>query len=108
MRGYRRDSLGPRDEETGKPVGGDAYLTLSQELTVDLGKRFSAAVFVDAGNVFEMPEDFDFPELDASAGVGVGFASPVGPLRIYYAYGFDAALGDEPSRVHFAYGPLHF
>ena len=42
---------------------------------------FGAAVFVDAGNVFERVTQIDVCELRATAGFGMRYRSPVGPLR---------------------------
>ena len=45
--------------------------------------------FYDAGNIWRRPEQFDPSRLFRGAGVGVAVISPLGPLGLDYAYGFD-------------------
>jgi outer membrane protein insertion porin family len=55
--------------------------------------RFSSMVyadlFYDAGNVYQLPRDFDPTRLFRGAGIGVAIVTPLGPLGLDYAYGFD-------------------
>ena len=103
MRGYPRHGLGPRDGD-GKPVGGSALLVTNHELRLAFGRRWSAILLADAGNVLEMPGDFRFSRMRAAAGPGLGIATPAGPVRIYYA--IPLGPGDDDPRVQVTFGPV--
>ncbi len=61
--------------------------------TAEIGLRFNQSVylnaFYDAGNLWLRPRDFDPTRLFRGSGVGVSTVTPLGPLGIDYAYGFD-------------------
>ena len=87
VRGYAYRTLGPRIN--GVVVGGRVMSTASVELEHSITERLPAllgAVFVDAGSAADR-----WNELRPALGVGVGlhYRSPVGPLRLDYAYGVD-------------------
>lgn len=88
VRGYDWKGLGPLDAD-GRPFGGPRVLTFSAEYEREFRPAFSWAAFVDGGNVF-FGRDFE-PEY--GAGVGLRWASPVGPIRIDIARGLDAERG---------------
>lgn len=87
---------------------GQAYLTTTLELGVRFNQQFYFNVFHDAGNVWRRPADFDPTRLFRGAGVGLTIVSPLGPLGLDYAYGFDRtdALGrkDGQWQFHFRLG----
>ena len=98
VRGYGYRSLGP--VSNGVVGSGDSLVTTSLELA----RPFSAslpsvwgAVFVDAGNA-----DNSFSTLKPVLGYGVGvrWRSPVGPLRVDWAYGQEL----RKSRLHLSVG----
>lgn len=98
VRGYSFRSLGP---EVGGAVGGGLSLaTASIELARPISARLPSlwgAVFVDAGNA---ANDFKGLRPVYGAGVGVRWRSPVGPLRLDWAYGNKTREG----RFHFSVG----
>jgi outer membrane protein insertion porin family len=47
------------------------------------------STFFDAGNVWARPALYDPTRLFRGAGFGAAVISPLGPLGIDYAYGFD-------------------
>jgi outer membrane protein insertion porin family len=83
VRGFARDSLGDVAtlDPNGFPTGGNALLILNGELRVRLWRELGGVVFTDVGNVFRRVSDFDLGALRASAGVGVRYKSPIGPVR---------------------------
>jgi translocation and assembly module TamA len=98
VRGYSYRSLGPLVD--GTVAGGEALFTGSVELARPISTRMPAlwgAVFVDAGNAAA-----DFQSLKPALGTGIGlrWRSPVGPLRLDWAYGHENRAG----RLHFSVG----
>jgi len=57
------------------------------------------AVFIDGGDAFNYT-----PEWKTGTGFGVRWVSPVGPIRLDFAWGFDSDPS-ERFRVHFSLGP---
>jgi translocation and assembly module TamA len=98
VRGYAYRSLGPL---VGGAVGsGNVMYTLSGELARPISDSLPSlwgATFIDLGNAGE-----SFSGLRPALGVGVGvrWRSPVGPLRLDWAYGRDVRRG----RIHFSVG----
>ncbi|MBI5716248.1 MAG: BamA/TamA family outer membrane protein [Burkholderiales bacterium] len=98
VRGYGYRSLGPISD--GVVGSGDVVLTGSVELARPLSASLPSvwgAVFVDAGNAAD-----SFANLSPVLGYGVGvrWRSPVGPLRVDWAYGREL----RSSRLHFSIG----
>jgi len=98
VRGYAYQSLGPKDAQ-GDVVGGKHLLVGSIELERAIGTNWGAAVFYDTGNAFD---DFDSLNLAQSAGVGVRYYTPVGPIRLDIAR--QVGVSDPEYRFHFTIG----
>ncbi|MGE0621045.1 MAG: autotransporter assembly complex family protein [Pseudomonadales bacterium] len=98
VRGYDYQSLGPLDDE-GKAIGGRMLLTASVEGDWRVRERWSAAVFADAGNV---GEENLLDNLPWSIGAGVRWYSPVGPIRLDFAFPQE---GGNDFRIHISMGP---
>jgi outer membrane protein insertion porin family len=60
--------------------------------------------FVDVGNVYGANEKVSGGDLRASAGVGISWISPVGPLRIAYAKPIRKKPEDKPQTIQFQIG----
>lgn len=94
VRGFRHQGIGPR--QNGVALGGENFVNASAEVTFPLPLvsrdfGFRGAAFADAGSLWGV-QDSDAPgvvgdefALRASAGVGLIWASPFGPLRVNYA-----------------------
>lgn len=107
IRGWGFDALSPRDPETGDPVGGRYLAVGSLELERRVKGPWSAAVFTDFGNAFDPDDEQDYAQ---SVGLGVRWASPIGPVRIDLAFALtkdddDTDTGLPPARLHFVIGP---
>lgn len=99
VRGYDLDTLGDIRVVNGESVviGGKRIIDGSIELDRAIRKDWSAALFVDAGSAFN-----NAPDLAIGAGVGARWYSPLGPIRIDIAHGFD---GLNPGwRLHISFG----
>jgi outer membrane protein assembly factor BamA len=102
VRGYPTNSLGPLDEN-GDSVGGELVVIANEELHVRFGAGVSALLFMDFGNVWPILHDFDW-DLSSSAGIGLRWLSPVGPLRLDWAVPLDRRPGDPSSIWYFGFG----
>ena len=98
IRGFEYQTLGPVDVN-GDVTGGRSLLTGSLETDFALSQRWHPAVFVDAGNAFN---DIDAANVRVSAGAGIRWRSPLGPIRIDLARPVDA---DRSWRLHLSMGP---
>ncbi|MCL4213381.1 MAG: outer membrane protein assembly factor BamA [Gemmatimonadales bacterium] len=82
--------------------------------TAEIGLRFNSSVYVnafyDAGNLWARPRDFDPTRLFRGSGIGVSTVTPLGPLGIDWAYGFDRRDGngrpDPRWQLHFRLGQI--
>lgn len=99
VRGYARDTLGdPSTISNGFPRGGNAMIVLNSELRVPLWGDVGSALFVDAGNVFNRVSDVDFGRLRPTAGVGIRYKSPIGPIRVDFGFKLDRGRFETPTQ----------
>ena len=91
VRGYALDRLGTPEtiDRNGFPTGGNAVMIVNAELRVPIVGGFGAVGFMDAGNVFNRVSDFDFGQIKPTAGLGLRYLSPIGPLRIDLGFKLD-------------------
>ena len=68
---------------------GSAYFSSTAEFGVRFNQMFYVNLFYDAGNVWNKPREFDPTRLYRGAGIGLSTITPLGPLGLDYAYGFD-------------------
>lgn len=97
VRGYEYQSLGPSSAD-GDVDGGEYLVTGSVEYDHPIVNNWSAAVFWDAGNAFD-DWNVDFKQ---SAGLGLRWQSPIGPIRLDLAIPDDTSKDDY--RLHFSMG----
>jgi outer membrane protein insertion porin family len=102
VRGYPTNSLGPTAED-GTPLGGEAMFITNQELRFPIWNLLSGVAFFDAGNVWEDRQAVD-STLFKSIGLGLRADSPVGPLRLDFAYPLDRREGDPEYKIYFGLG----
>ncbi|MDQ6828609.1 MAG: outer membrane protein assembly factor BamA [Gemmatimonadota bacterium] len=89
---------------------GSAFITTTAEVGVRFNGIVYTNVFYDAGNIFNRPRDLDPTRLFRGAGVGVSLVTPLGPLGLDWAYGFDrlsvTGQPDPKWQLHFRLGNL--
>ncbi len=89
---------------------GESFLAATAEFGVRLSGNFYVNTFYDAGGVWLGPASFNPSRMLRGAGIGVSLLTPVGPLGLDYAYGFDRrdALGrpDPGWKLHFRFGQI--
>lgn len=97
LRGFDYKSLAPQID--GFKIGGQALAVGSLEYNYQFKEGWRAAVFSDFGNAY----DTDFSnDTEYSVGLGVRWASPIGPIRIDVASGISD--DNHPIRLHFFIG----
>jgi outer membrane protein insertion porin family len=117
LRGYPEFSITPRGFSTAagtfnaqRESFGSAFFASTAEVGLRFNQSLYINMFYDAGNLWERARDFDPTRLFRGAGLGVSTVTPLGPLGIDYAYGFDRrdALGrpDPRWQLHFRLGQL--
>jgi outer membrane protein insertion porin family len=110
VRGFALDTVGAVNtfSPTGFPKGGSALLLMNGELRLPVWGDIGAAVFMEGGNVFNRVSEFDFGELRGSAGFGIRYRSPIGPIRFDVGFKMDRReIGGVPEprgAFHFAIG----
>lgn len=131
LRGYPEFSITPRgfdprttaqtlNATSGLAAFGNAYFSTTAELGLRFNQQFYLNTFFDAGNNFARAREFNPTRLFRGAGVGVSVVTPLGPLGLDWAYGFDRrayinpanpALGTRPDprwQLHFRLGQMNF
>jgi len=103
VRGYGRRRLGPLSASD-DPLGGLSLLEGSVELRRPLWKDLGGAVFVDFGQLALEPFDRHIFNLNFSAGFGLSYKTPVGPVRLDVGFPFQKPPGDRPWQIHFSIG----
>ncbi|RJX70655.1 outer membrane protein assembly factor [Vibrio sinensis] len=98
LRGYSYESISPRDS-SGALTGAKYITTTSLEYQYRVVGNWWGAVFYDVGDAYN-----NTPDWKRGTGVGIRWGSPVGPVRLDFAWGLDAPKGDE-FQIHFTLGP---
>jgi outer membrane protein insertion porin family len=120
VRGYRLSSIGPvclaGDTSCGTAtqtrnmfLGGTKQLVGNIELFMPVpflknNNQFRLSAFIDAGNVYEESESMRLSSLRYSAGLGVLWVSPFGPLKIVVAQPFNDKPTDRTEVIQFQMG----
>ena len=108
VRGFDQGSLGPVDV-TGAYLGGAKRVNLNAEMYLPLpgtgnDRTLRWFGYVDAGNVWGENERMTIDSLRASAGLGLSWISPVGPLKISYGAPIRKRPEDKIQRLQFQIG----
>jgi outer membrane protein insertion porin family len=118
LRGYDEFSITPEGFDPGASgfnataVGafGSSYFAATGELGMRLSQALYLSSFFDAGNVWSTAGRFNPTRLFRGAGIGLAVLSPLGPIGLDYAYGFDRVDTDgNPNpgwKLHFKLGNI--
>ena len=109
VRGYLSSSLGAVEPTTNDALGGASRLIGNAELQMpfpgsgnDRSLRWFG--FLDGGQVYQEGEKMRISQLRYSAGLGISWISPVGPLKLSYAKPLNAKPTDRLERFQFQMG----
>ena len=94
VRGFQQDRLGVPGvlNEDGLSNGGNGVVVLNGEVRTQLWTNIAVVGFVDGGNVFVRAGDMSMRDLRGSAGAGLRYRSPLGPLRLDVGFKFDRRI----------------
>ncbi len=108
VRGFEQGSLGVVDP-TGAYIGGAKRLNFNTELYFPVpgtgnDRTFRVFAFADAGNVWREDETMSTDSLRVSAGLGLSWISPVGPLKMSWGVPVRVQRNDRIQRFQFQIG----
>ncbi len=112
LRGFERSGVGPRDSATGDSLGGNYFYRSSVELSFPLGLPKELGImghtFTDVGSLWNLDEGsagiFEENSIRATAGVGVSWQSPFGPIRVDLALPYAKEDFDKEENFRFDFG----
>jgi outer membrane protein insertion porin family len=113
VRGFRDNTLGPRDDQD-DPTGGNFRAYGSVELLMPMpfvkdSKSVRLSTFVDAGNVWitdDQVKTSDEGPVRYSAGVATSWYSPLGPISVSFAWPLNKQSGDDTQVFQFTLGAM--
>lgn len=115
LRGYDEFSITPQgynpqanQSSVQRASFGNSYFVTTAEFGARLTPQIYTSLFYDAGNVWASASAFNPTRLFRGAGVGVSMITPLGPIGLDFAYGFDRTntLGQPAPawKLHFKIG----
>lgn len=112
LRGFAVRGIGPRDIATGDALGGNRFATATAELIFPLGLPdelgFKGRIFTEMGTLGGIdvsgPNLADRMTLRAAAGFGLSWTSPLGPLRLDFAWPLRKEDFDRTDNILFSIG----
>ncbi len=108
VRGYETGSLGPRDV-FGNSLGGKRKIVGNVELFYPIlkGERsVRVSAFADAGQIYVNGDQPQFENFRYSAGLGLAWNSPIGPLKFSYAIPISSIPEDKIQKFQFQVGSV--
>jgi outer membrane protein insertion porin family len=108
VRAFEQGSLGVVDP-TGAYIGGARRFNLNTELYFPVpgtgnDKSLRIFAFADAGNVWREDEKIELESIRSSAGLGLSWISPVGPLKMSWGRPLRSQRNDRIQRFQFQIG----
>lgn len=109
VRGFEQSTLGPKSSTTGIYLGGPKKVVFNAEFVTPFpgagnDKTLRMFAFTDVGKAFGQDENVSFSQLRASAGIGLSWISPMGPLRFSYGVPIRQQTGDRIQKLQFQIG----
>lgn len=105
VRGLGYGEAGPKDPNTGEPIGGERQLVFNAEYIFPIISeyKFKGLVFFDAGRAYDSGETIG-SDLRYTAGAGIRWISPMGPIRIEWGYNLSKRKGESSNKIEFTFG----
>ncbi len=107
VRGFNFGKAGPVTSK-GEAFGGNKQLFFNAEYLVPLvpEANIKGLLFYDYGKAFDDSEPLDLSSLRQSAGFGIRWISPIGPLRLEWARNLTPKEGERSRMMEFSIGTL--
>lgn len=115
LRGFARNSVGGLasdepaiggEDNSDQAPGGNSVFNYNLEFILPFIFRFDLVLFTDGGEAWASNKDFNPFDIRHSAGFGLRYNTPVGPLRLDCGFILDRRTGEEWGAVQFAVGLL--
>ncbi len=105
IRGLGFGEGGPKDE-TGERIGGVEELIFNFELVFPIVKdiRLKGVVFFDYGGAFDDNHQLSGTTMRQTAGAGVRWISPFGPIRLEWGFNLDPLDDEGEDKLEFSLG----
>jgi len=104
VRSFRESQLGPKDAG-GNPIGGDTATTATAEFRYPLWKSFEGSVFIDAGNVSLLLDDYlQFRDIRYGVGPGIRWLLPIGAVRLDWGINPNPRPDESANVLQFSVG----
>ena len=115
LRGFKNLGVGPRDSSTSDSLGGEVYYVNRNELIFPLGLPddlgIGGLIFADIGTVYNTSSSGsnirDESSLRASAGIGLSWLSPFGPVKFYLSKAILKENYDKKEIFRFSFGTTY-
>ncbi|VAW83217.1 Outer membrane protein assembly factor YaeT [hydrothermal vent metagenome] len=109
VRGFKANTLGPKDEEFNLSIGGALKGVVNLEMLFPMPFAESSdtvrmSLFIDSGNVYENEDDFNVSDFRASTGLSMSWLSPIGPMVFSLAKPIRKQGGDDTESFQFSLG----
>jgi outer membrane protein assembly factor BamA len=106
LRGWGRFDVAPLSG-FGLPIGGHSFMNFSAEVRVPIWRSLGGVLFVDGGNVWSDPWDFNLNDMRYDVGPGLRYNTPIGPFRADFGYQLNPIDGlrvnGKPEARHFRF-----
>ena len=115
VRGFEYRTLGPRECPEDTPdcddpevIGGNKQLILKTELHFPILDQwgFRGSVFLDQGQAFGASQNIRLEDLKRSLGLAMQWQSPIGPVKLSWAFPLNADPSDHKEVLGFAFGAV--
>jgi outer membrane protein insertion porin family len=105
VRGLSFGEAGPRNDN-GERIGGNKEIIFNAELIFPIEKeiKLKGVLFADAGYAFENTDNISLSKLRPTAGFGVRWTSPFGPIRLEWGFNLDQKPDESSSKIEFSMG----
>jgi outer membrane protein insertion porin family/translocation and assembly module TamA len=103
VRGFDRRGLGPLDDD-GDPMGGAKLWEGSLEFRFPIWEQLGGVVFLDSGWVWMEDQPYQAEDVIYSAGCGLRYDTPVGPLAFDVAFPLTGREEYTGVKIHFNIG----
>ena len=113
VRGFDNGAIGPRDidpvTKLDYAIGGTTRIVGNVELFTPVpfiknSSQFRLSAFMDAGDVYGNGQTISLGDMRYSAGVGISWYSPFGPLKLVLAQPLNKKEGDRTQSLQFQLG----